>query len=110
LGLSPSANLEYISTLDFDEPFVLDGWHLSDPVGELMPPNVCVYVIYADYDLVIDRYRVPVRQRSDHWSMFKTWYGADFTVFPRVRYIRNQASFAETTAAEFESWRSRSLG
>lgn len=93
LGLSIESNLKEIQQACSIERFVLDGWHLADPEGAYLPSESAVHVIFADYDLIIDQYRVPVKQRNDHFRMFQRWYSIDYTKFPQVTYIENDGEF-----------------
>jgi hypothetical protein len=97
LGLSCSASLKHIAEImGSHEKCVLDGWHLTDPRGELAPQDAVFYVIYAPYDQIINQYRVPVDYREQHRHMFIKWY-ADFSVFLRkMRFFKNDgANFVE---------------
>jgi hypothetical protein len=105
LGFSPTKNLEYISSL-MTGPCVLDGWHLSDPHGGLMPRDAVVYILYAPYRQIIEQYRVPVREYYEHHMMFHRWYKIEPTAFQnKLRYVRNTVgSFIETTYEQFSAF------
>src|SRR5688572_27802877 len=60
LGLSCEANLRHIQNSCNAQKYVLDGWHLSDSNGELLPYGACVYVVIASYKKIIEQYRVEV--------------------------------------------------
>lgn len=100
LGLSSHANLKHI--VNFMEHFtmcVLDGWHLSDPKGELVEDAV-FYVIYAPYEQIVGQYRIPVGHLNEYKEMFRKWYEEPLP--ERVRYIRNTGSeFVETTVEDY---------
>jgi len=91
LGLSIEANLRYVSEIcDAAPNFVLDGWHLSDKTGSLLPKNTVIYVLYDDYDSIIRRYRVSVQDKMQHLPMFLKWY--DLKLETPVRFFKNNMS------------------
>ena len=102
LGLSINANLKHIR--DICEPlqnFVIDGWHLADNQGLLFPKNTTAYVLYDEYDSIINRYRVKVDDRMQHISMYRKWY--DIRLSVPVRYFKNNIeSIIETDVIEFQ--------
>jgi adenylate kinase family enzyme len=102
MGLSTEANLRYISNSCTAERYVLDGWHLSDSAGELLP-DARVYVVYAPYDRIVEQYRVPVLRKEEHWPMFKKWYFEMDYPSLRSRYFLNEGhhNFAETSEDDF---------
>lgn len=104
-GLSITANLEYLQKRCTSDLFVLDGWHLADAEGKYHPPGCTVYVVYTDYDRIIDQYRRPVPNRDEHRPMFKKWYcDIDYSRFPRTRYFWNDGEFTERSADHFLSF------
>ena len=115
LGLSCSANLEYIASLMQEhEKCVLDGWHLSDPIGRLIPDGVAIYVLYAPYAQIIEQYRIPVGRFDEHYTMFQKWYEIDPAAFSnKLRFFRNTAGpIVESSLDMFREFRlseSRSL-
>jgi hypothetical protein len=101
-GMSIESSLRHINESCVAHKFVLDGWHLSDSQGLLLPDDSCVYVIYAPYQQIISQYRVAVYDPEEHRPMFKKWYqDIDYSKFPKVRYFKNQGSFIETDVTEF---------
>ena len=108
LGLSSSQNLQHVKESCVADKFVLDGWHLSDLTGIFFPEDVCVYVIYSEYERIIDQYRVPVADKYEHKSMFKKWYyEIDYLQFSEVRYFCNNDVFEETNREEFVTFLKR---
>lgn len=102
LGLSIETNLKYISNICDSVPnFALDGWHLADKHGTLLPKNTTVYVVYDDYESIIDRYRVPVESRLQHIPMYKKWYNLEITV--PIRYFKNDGKRIFETS-EFQAF------
>jgi len=102
LGLSVCAELNYLREQCSADRFVLDGWHLADKSGVFLPPDSCVYVLYADYDRIIAQYRVPVDYHDIHRPMFKKWYfDLDYSRFKKVRYFENTGSFIERTQQDY---------
>jgi hypothetical protein len=105
LDLSCSVNLKHIAeVISSCDKCILDGWHLTDPSGELAPVDSVFYVIYASYDRIISQYRVPVARHDEHYHMFQRWYGVDFTKFKqKLRYFFNTGvDFVETEGLDFE--------
>lgn len=102
-GLSTDANLEEIRDGCTEPKYVLDGWHLADAEGRLLPQAV-VYVVFADYDRIIDQYRVPVRDRMEHWQMFCRWYQIHYEHFPHVCYVENTGKFEQRTPEYFRQF------
>lgn len=96
LGLSIESNLIHIcNNLKSAPKFVLDGWHLFDKSCKLIPKDFQIYVIYDDYDSIIQRYRVPVLSHKDHFSMYQKWY--DLQIDRPIRYFKNDIyEFRET--------------
>lgn len=106
LGLSLEANLRHVASVCTAPKFVLDGWHLSDAEGGLLPESV-VYLVYAPYAQIIDQYRVPVSSHDVHRPMFQKWYfEVDYRRFP-TRYFLNCGEFVETTQEEFTDFLER---
>lgn len=104
LGLSMSAALMHVRDQCTSDTYILDGWHISDALGRYMPEGASVYVVYADYDYIINQYRVPVMRHDVHRSMFKKWYyDVDYTKF-NSRYFENTGDFIERTPQEFRSF------
>jgi len=102
LGLSIDENLRFISDHFFvEEKCVLDGWHLSDKDGDILPDCARVYVVYAPYEQIIDQYRVPVQDRDQHRPMFRKWYHEINYPSFKSRYFLNEGHFKETTEDEF---------
>lgn len=100
LGLPVTENLKYIKkTCDTKEKFVLDGWTLADKSGEFFPEEAWVYVVYADYDTIVNQYRIKVDNRDEFKEMYCKWY--EIEEFARVRYFKNSGKFVETTKKEF---------
>ena len=102
-GLSTTAALQSVKEFCEQFPkFVLDGWHLSDVAGDWFPEGVAVYVLYADYDQVIDQYRRPVDEHEEHREMFNKWYDLEYEKYPGVRYFENcRGEFAERFVDDF---------
>lgn len=92
LNLSMTEALRYVAKECKAERFVLDGWHLADREGQLLPPGSRIYVVYATYARIIEQYRVPVD--TSHLSMFKKWYSLDYPSL-RARYVENVGRFIE---------------
>ena len=97
LGLSISENLKHVSNVCAAESYVLDGWHLTN--RDLIPRDASVYVIYANYQNIIDQYRVPIRETNEHLHMYHKWYGSSYPD-RSVRYFKNDGVFVETTSLE----------
>lgn len=106
LGLSTSTSLAGIADImSKEEKIVLDGWHLGDIEGAYLPGDSTVYVLYADYERVINQYRIDVRHPEEHRHMFKRWYyEVPYERFPRVRYWENLGEFTEREAEEFQDF------
>lgn len=102
LGLSINTNLKNIrNTCDPLQNFVIDGWHLADKQGLLFPKDTTVYVLYDDYDSIINRYRVNVDDRMQHMPMYRKWYDIELSV--PIRYFKNNMeSIIETDVIEFQ--------
>lgn len=94
-GLSAAENLAHVRDACVGPRFVLDGWHLSDPDGLLMP-DARRYVVYAAYDRIISQYRVPA-ERGDHVGMYRKWYRR----YVNARYFLNAGDFIETGEEEY---------
>lgn len=111
-GMSCEANLRHINQSCTADRYVLDGWHLSNSCGDMLPSNASVYLIYASYDDIISQYRVEVVNQWQHLPMFKKWYmGVDYDKLPGIRYFRNTGEFVETKNEEFiELLREHNLG
>ncbi len=105
LGLSTDAGLQSVTNFANEStfPFVIDGWHLSDPEGLLMPDGVGVCVVYAPYDQIISQYRVPVEDHDQHRPMFRKWYHEiKYPSFQKMVFIQNEGhSFVETSLEDF---------
>ena len=105
LGLSSSENLQHIKKSCVADKFILDGWHLSDASGKFFPDDVCVYVLYSEYDRIIDQYRVSVTDKNEHKNMFKKWYHEiEYSAFPQVRYFYSDEVFEETSREKFATF------
>ena len=98
-GLSITEALRHVSN-KCQGNFVLDGWHLADKNGKLLPKDAKVYVVYATYEQIIKQYRVPVD--TSHLFMFKKWYGIDYAGL-QARYFENTGQFVERTRDDFTS-------
>jgi hypothetical protein len=61
--------------IDLPEHYVLDGWHLADIQGDLLPEDCEIHVLYDHHQNIIDRYSVPVVALDNHREMYKKWYG-----------------------------------
>lgn len=102
-GLSISEALQEVSK-NCIPPFILDGWHLGDKEGKYFPESTKVYLVYAPYEQIVDRYRVPVFDRSDYTSMFRRWYyEVDYDSLS-TRFFRNDGDFVETSTKEFKDF------
>lgn len=102
LGLSSEVNLRHIAQQCIQPKYVLDGWHLSDKVGQFLPEGASVYVVYAPYDQIIRQYRVEVDHFDQHIQMFDKWYKQiNYAGLPNVRYFLNCGDFVETSAQDF---------
>lgn len=102
LGLSYERALEHVGS-QCTGKFVLDGWHLADPTGSLLPTNTTIYVIYADYAQIIKQYRVQVDYFEQYRDMFHKWYyEIDYPSLP-CRYFRSMGEglFKEEDIKEF---------
>lgn len=106
LGLSTSKGLEGAAEIVSKRPpFVLDGWHLSDKEGKYLPSGITVYVVYADYERIIDQYRVEVKHQEEHRHMFKKWYyEVPYDLMPKVRYFCNNGEFVEQSQENFQEF------
>jgi hypothetical protein len=101
-GLSITTSLHYIKAFCEATPkYVLDGWHLADKEGKLLPEGCAVYVVYCSYEQVLKQYRVEVTDPNEYWGMYQKWYGIDYEKLPGVRYFLNSGEFLETTREEF---------
>ena len=99
LGLSIDANLQRASDLcNAAAKFVLDGWNLGDKEGQFFPSGTTAYVVYDDYDSIIDRYRVEVTNRQQHLPMFNKWY--DLELRKPARYFKNHGGDIEETGID----------
>lgn len=107
-GLSIKENFRKVVEECQSPRFVLDGWHLADKDGYLLPKDARVYVVYADYCRIVNQYRAHVYDTEDYRPMFVKWYSIDY---PRLnaRYFLNTGEFQETTKGAFISWLARSL-
>lgn len=103
LGLPIDSSLKGIACIAENyDCYVLDGWHLADFEGKLLPKGCTIYVVYSKYERIISQYRTPVRHPEEHRCMFDKWYNrVPYSDFPRVRYILNVGSFVETDYTEF---------
>jgi len=104
LGLSTEEGLRHVRESCASPKFVLDGWHLSDPEGLLMPRDATVCVVYAPYDQIISQYRVSVEDHDQHKPMFRKWYyDIKYPSFQKMVFIQNEGhSFVETSLNEFQ--------
>lgn len=93
-GLPVDDNLEEISKSCIAGKYVLDGWTLADSIGQFVPKDSRVYVIYAPYDQVIDQYRIPYSSRDEFRKMYSNWYGLNYKAL-EARYFRNEGLFVE---------------
>ena len=109
LGLSCEINLKNVALQCNQSLFVLDGWHLSDKDGKLLPEDATIYLIYADYKDIIKQYRVPLLDEQECYNMFKKWYSIDYDRFPKIRYFLNKMVFVEKTADEFNVWKQKEV-
>lgn len=104
LGLSIQSNLLHIKDLceSKKSPYVLDGWHLSDQVGEFLPEGAVVYLVWAPYEKIISQYRIPVVNPNEFRPMYKKWYlDIDYKKLPSVRYFKNDGNFMEISESQF---------
>lgn len=106
LGLSTEEGLRHVRESCASPKFVLDGWHLSDPEGLLMPRDATVCVVYAPYDQIISQYRVPVEDHDQHRTMFRKWYHEiKYPSFQSCCYIFNTGiEFEEKDNSHFQSF------
>lgn len=104
-GLSTANCLRGISDSCVADRYVLDGWHTSDSIGQFLPKDCTVYCLFADYDFIINQYRVPVKSHDTHMPMFRKWYSIDYCQFPKVRYWRNDGTFTEVDEGTFRLFR-----
>lgn len=111
LGLPISEGLKTVVEVveNSEGKWVLDGWHLADAECRCIPYETSLYVIYADYDQIIEQYRVPVGDSKEHLSMYYKWYSpANFAGLYGTRYFFNNGyDFNETSVEEFASITSR---
>lgn len=89
--LSINEALKNVVTLTCrSDNFVLDGWHLADIQGDLLPRDCEIHVLYDHHQNIIDRYSVPVVSLDNHREMYKKWYGdindSERTKFYRIHY------------------------
>jgi hypothetical protein len=70
LNLSIDNNISYIKNYCISEKYIIDGWSLYGDI-----PDIPIYVIYANYDRIIDQYRIEVSNRDEFRPMFHKWYG-----------------------------------
>jgi GTPase SAR1 family protein len=102
LGLSAFSALQHVQRQCTGDRYVLDGWHLSDKEGLLLPQGASVYVVYAPYERIISQYRVSVEDFWQHLSMFRKWYyEVDYDQLPCVHYISNEGQFVERSREHF---------
>jgi len=64
-----------IAVCEKEDSYVLDGWHLSDIHGDLLPEDCEIHVLYDHHQNIIDRYTTPVVSSDNHREMYKKWYG-----------------------------------
>ncbi len=102
LGLSVTLNLEYIQNKCNQLKFVIDGWNLSDAIGNFFPSNSTVYVVYAPYEQIVKQYRIPVLDFNEFRSMYEKWYQQiDYKKF-KARYFYNTGNcFIEKDSDDF---------
>ena len=95
-----------IRTLSKESSYVLDGWHLSDIKGTLLPEDCEIHVLYDHHQNIIDRYRVPVVALDGHKEMYKKWY-SNIEDSSRHRYykINYESSPELTTFEQFDNLR-----
>jgi len=72
----------------------------------LLLPEATVYVLYAEYERIIDQYRIEVGHPEEYRSMFRRWYyEVPYGQFPqKARYWENTGEFTERSAEEFQSF------
>lgn len=79
-----------INVCEKEDNYVLDGWHLSDISGSLLPEDCEIHVLYDHHQNIIDRYSAPIVASDNHREMYKKWYGdindSIRTKFYRIRY------------------------
>lgn len=85
LNLSTLTNLRQIKPDSLK--FVIDGWHLGDSDGKLLPKEACVYMIYAPFNVINEK---------EH--MYKRWYRLRFK---KMRFFRRDLGFKETSFTSF---------
>lgn len=73
--------------LNKQDGYVLDGWHLSDIDGNLLPEDCEIHVLYDHHQNIIDRYTAPVVALDNHREMYKKWYG-DINDSIRTKFYR----------------------
>lgn len=102
-GLSTSGSLKLVRDACKGNKFVLDGWHLSDPSGKYLPAGATVYCLFADYDFIVNQYRIPVCEYDEFRMMFHRWYNKSCE-FLDVRYWKNTGTIDEVSKDDFFIW------
>lgn len=98
-NMSISSALEHVIKQCVNVPFILDGWHTSDLVGNYLPDDIKIYVIFAEYPQIIKQYRIPVLDFNEHYLMYQKWYKFPYK---DVRYfLNNGVHFNEITKFVF---------
>lgn len=102
-----------IAVCEKEDNYVLDGWHLSDIYGELLPEDCEIHVLFDHHLDIINRYTTPVVAVDQHREMYKKWYG-DIndnirTKFYRCSYgkmpkLQTFEYFDNFRKNEFKSW------
>ena len=85
-NMSIASALDYVIEQCVQTPFVLDGWHTSDLIGDHLPNDVKIYLIFAEYSQIIKQYRIPVLDFNEHRFMYDKWYKFPYK---EVRYFFN---------------------
>jgi hypothetical protein len=113
LGASIDRNLQEVQKSCVAPKFVLDGWHLADPLGEFLPRDSAVYVVYSSYLRVTENYsnrsawRGYERTFWQHVPMFHKWYyGIPYHEMKvPVRYFQNlESEFLERDRTQFDGF------
>lgn len=98
-GSCPLTSLRMVNQSCKAVKFVVDGWHLSDIEGQLIPENTKIYIIYSDYETMFRHYRKEPLNYNDHLETYHQWYSASFI---DCRFFRNiNRCFVETDEKEF---------
>lgn len=77
---------------DCVEPrFVLDNWTTEDRLGGILfdkCPDACLVVLFAGLADILKRYRVPVKGKDAHKTMYdKIYRSTPFEEYPKVRFV-----------------------